>query len=95
VVHKWEDILKCNVKIPGSSFVCFLLDTAEDEEIDIEKCISEDSSRVSVKILRKIIPKLRIACYYSDEQVSGKRKCESSFYSLSRNFLVALLYLTL
>jgi len=49
---------------------------ADEEEIDVDKYVNMESAHVSVKILRKVIPKLRIACYFSDEQMSGKRKCE-------------------
>jgi len=60
--------------------VCLLADDgrsqADEEEIDVDKHVNMDSAHVSVKILRKIIPKLRIACYFSDEQMSGKRKCK-------------------
>ena len=49
---------------------------ADEDEVDVEKYVNVESAHVSVKILRKIIPKLRIACYFSDEQMSGKRKCE-------------------
>jgi len=49
---------------------------ADEEEIDVDKYVNLDSGQVSVKILRKVIPKLRISCYFSDEQMSGKRKCE-------------------
>jgi len=49
---------------------------ADEDEIDIDKYVTEESAHVSVKILRKVIPKLRIASYFSDEQMSGKRKCE-------------------
>jgi len=48
----------------------------DEEEIDVDKYVHMDSAHVSVKILRKVIPKLRIACYFSDEQMSGKRKCK-------------------
>jgi len=50
---------------------------ADEDEIDVEKYVGMESAHVSVKILRKVIPKLRIACYFSDEQMSGKRKCKS------------------
>jgi len=60
--------------------VCALADDgpsqADEDEIDVDRYVNLDSAHVSVKILRKVIPKLRIACYFSDEQMSGKRKCE-------------------
>ena len=63
----------------------------DEEEVDIERCVQDDCSRVSVKILRKVIPKLRIACYYSDEQVSGKRKCKPQFAIIYVNNLEGIL----
>jgi len=54
--------------------VCMSAD--DEEEIDVDKYVNMESAQVSVKILRKLIPKLRIACYFSDEQMCGKRKCE-------------------
>jgi len=65
---------------------------ADDDEVDIERYINVDSAHVSVKILRKVIPKLRIACYFSDEQMSGKRKCEQCQIHISRLYVFHSVY---
>ena len=54
----------------------FFVGYVAEEEIDVEKFINEDVNRIPVKFLRKLVPKLRILCYFSDNQVSGKRKRE-------------------
>jgi len=62
----------CDACVPGDDG----RSQADEEEIDVDKYVYSDSAHVSVKILRKVIPKLRISCYFSDQQMSGKRKCE-------------------
>jgi hypothetical protein len=45
-----------------------------DDDLEIDTYLYQDVHRIPVKVLRKIVPKLRIASYYSELQVGGKKK---------------------
>ena len=47
----------------------------EVEKINIDEIINIDIGCLSVKVLRKAIPKLRIICYEGSDANSGKKKC--------------------
>ncbi|ESN95000.1 hypothetical protein HELRODRAFT_179846 [Helobdella robusta] len=46
----------------------------DEDDVKIESYINKDPTTISVKAMRKLIPKLRIECYYSEQEISGKKK---------------------
>jgi len=49
--------------------------SVNDEELDLDKTLKLDVGRIPVKVLRKVIPRLRVLCYKYDESTNlGKKK---------------------
>jgi hypothetical protein len=49
-----------------------------DDVTDIEAIIHLDSSKIPVKTLRVVVPRMRVICYSKEEEICGKKKCMSN-----------------
>ena len=68
---------------------------SEEEDVKIESYIQRDVKSISVKDMRKLVPKLRIECFYTEQELSGKKKSLLELYFFMRMVLLPLQWIVL